>query len=62
MNKDIITQAVKESELICTNSCCGVPNKFCNSDVWTGNLESFVNAYLRLAKEYNANQYRLAKE
>lgn len=44
VKRELITQAAEEAGLQCVESCCGVKHKFCNSDVWKGNLEGFASA------------------
>lgn len=45
--KDVITTAVNRT-LIPIESCCNTPGKFCDSDVWKGNLEIFIKEFLKV--------------
>lgn len=44
-----VEQAAEQSGFKRIHSCCDVPQKFCNSDVWQGELRAFGLALLRTA-------------
>ncbi len=47
LSAEQVEAAAKESGFVCINSCCDVPQKFCRSDEWKGELRSFGVALLR---------------
>jgi len=49
LERHLILKAITQAGLVRTHACCGVDDKFCNSDEWRGNLEDFANAIVRLA-------------
>ena len=46
MDREFILKAIEKSGLQRIYSCCGIKDKFCNTDEWRGNLEAFVKAIL----------------
>jgi len=50
LTREMILEAARQSGLVRTTECCGVGEKFCESDVWRGNLEGFARALVRIAK------------
>lgn len=56
MNREDIIRMAREAGLVKVEDCCGVPNKFCASDEWKGNLAVFANlvASAAQAKEREA--------
>jgi hypothetical protein len=48
MDREFILKAIEKSGLQRTRSCCGVDDKFCNTDEWRGNLEGFAQAIVDL--------------
>ena len=45
---EVIRLAASESGLARTESCCGVGDKYCETDVWKGNLEGFAKRLLAI--------------
>ena len=42
MNREDIIRMAREAGLVKVEDCCSVPNKFCASDEWKGNLAVFA--------------------
>ncbi len=47
LSTEHVVEAILEARLVCTKSCCGVPLKFCSTDEWKGELQSFVRCIER---------------
>ena len=41
MTQDEIIRMAREAGLMQVHSCCNVPTKLCNLDVWQGNIQAF---------------------
>jgi hypothetical protein len=56
---DLICQAAEATNFIRTNSCCGIGDKYCNTDEWKGNLEGFAEHLILL---YEINKHQLPQK
>ena len=51
ITRALILKAADQTGFVRINSCCDIKDKMCSMDQWTGNLEGFANALLRLIVE-----------
>lgn len=51
---DNVARIAEQAGLVKSQDCCGVPSKFCRSDVWKGNLGTFARLFL---KEHEQNPF-----
>lgn len=51
MNREDIIRMAREAGFVKVEDCCGVPNKFCASDEWKGNLAVFADLVASAERE-----------
>lgn len=48
LSPEVVMQAVKDSGLVSQYSCCNTPLKFCDTDMWRGELRTYSAHLLRI--------------
>lgn len=49
--RSVMIDLLSRADAIRTHSCCGIEDKFCNTDEWKVNMESLIKTVWRAAQE-----------
>ena len=57
--REIITKALANSGFECRRSCCGASHKYCQGDVWEGNMELLAKNLALLLEKAPSTDFRI---